>query len=95
MWYCNRCKREFDEPDWEAADPRYFRRSAGCSVCPCCGSDEVQELPQCKQCRQPIYPGENAYDGMCPDCFQARVIRLLKESPKEVADALDVLVEAV
>lgn len=73
---------------------RCGRAFEGDGACPFCGG-AARRLPRCKRCRQPIYPGENAYDGMCPDCFQARVLRMLKEDPKEVADALGALVEAV
>jgi len=93
VWHCNWCKADFDEPDWERADPRYFARSAGHNVCPCCGDDGVVELRKCSKCAQPIYPDEPVYDGKCPDCFKAWVDKLLEDSPRTVAEALDVCVE--
>jgi len=94
MWFCSYCKADFEEPAREPPDEYHDPRTVRL-LCPYCGEDAIEELPNCIKCRQPIHPGERSYDGMCPDCFRADVLDLLDTSPQLLAKYLEVHVEEV
>lgn len=76
MFRCQNCGQMFDSPNcvldfdseyWGATVHHYT------SVCPCCGSDEYDEMGKCEVCGEWIDPGE----GLCDNC---------RELIKDIAD---------
>lgn len=60
MWYCDKCKNEFDEPERkEITFEEYYgvdhlfpnRNKTSILTCPFCGEeDEIEEMRECDQC---------------------------------------------
>lgn len=54
----------------------------------------------CARCKQPIWPGELMFDWnykgyVCPDCFGAYVMEMLRNHPRLLAEELGVPVKEV
>lgn len=67
MYRCSRCGQTFDSPDavvdfYSEAWGRQVKHYT--SVCPCCGSDDFDEMDRCKICGAWISPGEE----ICENC---------------------------
>lgn len=67
MYFCNSCKRTFDEPD----DNSWYEDAAGapCRMdddgCPYCGSSDYDKVHQCALCKEETAVGD---DDLCKKC---------------------------
>ena len=67
MYICRNCQQMFDSPNAVIdSDSEYWGRRVHhyTSVCPCCGSDDFEELDKCEVCGGWINPG----DELCEVC---------------------------
>lgn len=67
MYKCENCGEEFEDPNnVEDFSSEYFGRMVThyTNVCPCCGSDDFQEMDKCEICEEYIPAGEV----ICENC---------------------------
>lgn len=92
IYHCNDCGNDFDEPgyneDYESIDvgcgARLRVTDLSYSVCPCCGSDDIEENEDkivCDYCGKEIEDGD-----ICEKCELENAINFLKLSDMEVRE---------
>ena len=81
LWYCKECSECFTDEDvaWICEEERhtwlddcpverlYFRH------CPVCGSEDIEECPECESCGGQFHPDDLDENGLCPDCREREV----------------------
>ena len=75
IWLCRSCKSEFDEPDYVRTDTgvsfiesgHHFYEEYDEEHCPYCGSTNVEEVSQCKNCGGAT---DDRFDILCPECYR-------------------------
>lgn len=76
LWYCKECSACFTDEDvaWTCEEEQhtwlddcpverfYFRH------CPVCGSEDIEECPECEECGGQFHPDDLDENGLCQDC---------------------------
>ena len=94
MWYCEYCKKFFDEPAMyteghRGMDSDHFYQEA---QCPTCGETWIEEVHECRVCGDPCMP----HNEFCDDCHDSLgfYLRTIKEKFKITEEDLqDMIVE--
>lgn len=86
-YYCQSCQKLIDDDDLKTVCERvgeYMGQDAyeTYSVCPHCGSIEIEEAERCEKCGEYVAP-EELIGGVCLDCFKSLV------TPENVRAYLD------
>lgn len=68
VYVCERCGETFSLEESE----RWICDGEATTVCPNCGSDDIEEGKRCKICRD-IHYTYDLEDGVCKGCFQDAV----------------------
>ena len=68
VYVCNKCGETFS---LEEGRTRHYEEG-DITVCPNCGSDDIEEGEMCKVCREIDYPWKMKH-GVCEHCFQDAV----------------------
>ena len=64
VYICNKCGETFT---LEEGETKHYEEG-DITVCPECGSDDIEEGERCKICRDIHYPWKLKH-GVCEDCF--------------------------
>lgn len=64
VYVCNECGETFS---LEEGETKHYEEG-DITVCPECGSDDIEEGERCKICREIHYPWKLKH-GVCEDCF--------------------------
>ena len=97
MIYCNDCGEIFDERDAsyrkaELEDSVEAWQSI--MICPCCGSEELEEAGTCERCGEPI-PPEDRYCECCEGDLYGIVDKAVCEVGGEYIKAKDILMDYI
>lgn len=68
VYICNRCGEGFS---LEEGETRHYEEG-DITVCPNCGSDDIEEAVRCRMCHE-IIPEYTLKGGVCKDCFNDAV----------------------
>ena len=79
IYYCKECKELIEEDELEEKDEGYYTEFWGSKVyhsyitthCPYCGSEKIEEAPQCEECGEYFVPNE-CFDCICKDCYEEK-----------------------
>ncbi len=82
--YCNDCMQYFDEAIVTIEKDTGFREA----LCPCCGSDDLDESHPCKCC------GEETVNDFCDNCME-NIAEELKDLQKRFDTTMSVLEDLI
>ena len=68
VYICNRCGEKFSLEDGKSL----YTDEGTFTLCPSCGSDDIEQGERCKICRQIVFPHE-IKGGVCPECLSDAV----------------------
>lgn len=68
VYICNRCDERFALEEGN----RLHTDEGDFTLCPNCGSDDIEEGERCKICREIHYPWKLKH-GVCEDCFAGAI----------------------
>lgn len=68
VYVCNRCGETFTLEEGKSS----YTDEGAFTLCPECGSTDIEEGETCKVCREIVYPYEMK-GGVCPQCFEDAV----------------------
>ena len=85
-YICERCGESFslEQGDRKFFDDQYW------TVCPNCGSANIEEAEACKRCGNIVYPW-HIRSGVCPECITEAVLAFrhkLDELPKDIKEII-------
>lgn len=90
-YYCNNCCEILDESEleWRNTELEDSRSPWDkVAICPCCGSEELEEAAFCERCGEPIPPGEHLCD-VCEGDLYGIVQGAIESFQGDVLDAKD------
>lgn len=68
VYVCNRCGETFSLDEGKP----FYSDEGTFTLCPTCGSSDIEEAERCPVCREIVYPYEMK-GGVCPECFSDAV----------------------
>lgn len=64
VYICNRCGETFSLEEGK----HVYSDEGAYTLCPTCGSSDIEEATRCPICREIVFPYEMK-GGVCPECF--------------------------